>query len=150
MDKMSKKISYKGIIATGEQQEINLKTNNGKIGYRITKFQIIEQTPGAIDSRSIAKIFKTDQTGSITDTVDFSDSDLLGVAFSKIGNSGSDPVNDIIIFDTEKFNQNIFITVADVGGSTTPINFYLELEAMPINDLEATYMTLQNIRQVLS
>ena len=48
---MSKrKISYAGKINMGTQDKINLKTNNGKTGYKITKFQVISTTPGATAS----------------------------------------------------------------------------------------------------
>ena len=35
---MSKTISFKGQLAMGTQDIINLKTNNGKTGYKVTKF----------------------------------------------------------------------------------------------------------------
>ena len=36
----------------------------------------------------------------------------------------------------------------DADGKTQPFNYYLELEAMSISDLEATYLTLQNIKSI--
>ena len=42
----------------------------------------------------------------------------------------------------------MFITIIDAAGGTIDCNYYLELEAMEISDLEATYLTLQNIRTV--
>ena len=36
---------------------INLHTNTGSIGYRITKFQIITPNPGTQDFESIVKIY---------------------------------------------------------------------------------------------
>ena len=56
---MSKTISYKGKLAMGLQEEINCKTNNGKTGYKITKFQIISTIPGANDAETVLKIFVT-------------------------------------------------------------------------------------------
>ena len=145
-----KTISYKGKLAIGLQDRIRLKTKQGKIGYKITKFQVINSAPGTIDSQTVAKIFLTDQSASVTPTIDFSDSDLLACVYQKTGNSGGDPVDNVIIFDNQLINQDIFITVDDAVSNTTPINYYIELEVMSISDLEATMLTLQNIRQITS
>ena len=148
---MSKTLSYRGVVPIGEQDLIRLKTINGKTGYKITKFQIISTTPGTSDVELIAKITKTDQTGNINTTVDFTNSDLLAVAFHKTESSTSQgPTDDVIIFDNEKFNQNIFVNITDASGGTVPCNYYIELESMALSDLEATYMTLQNIRTITS
>ena len=147
---MSKKLSYRGTLDIGLQDRIRLKTKQGKIGYKITKFQVINSAPGTIDSQTVAKIFLTDQSASVTPTIDFSDSDLLACVYQKTGNSGGDPVDNVIIFDNQLINQDIFITVDDAVSNTTPINYYIELEVMSISDLEATMLTLQNIRQITS
>ena len=41
---MSKTISYKGQLPVGEQDRIRLKTNNGKVGYKISKFQLMPRS----------------------------------------------------------------------------------------------------------
>ena len=147
---MSKTISYKGTIVIGEQEQIRLKTNNGKTGYKITKFQLFPNTPHAVDSALIGQIFKTDQTGSITASVNFTDSDLLAVATFEDKSSSLYTTHENIVFDNEKFNQDIFITMTDADGNTTPGNYYIELETMALTDIEATMLTLQSIRQVMS
>tara|TARA_Y100000356_G_scaffold54153_1_gene43623 strand:- start:68 stop:514 length:447 start_codon:yes stop_codon:yes gene_type:complete len=148
---MSKTISFKGQIPIGEQDRIRLKTNNGKTGYKITKFQIIPNAPGSTTNELVAQIFKTDQTGSISANVNFTDSDLMGVAYYE-GNSGAGTgySGEQIIFDNETVNQDIFVTMTDAGGSTNPGNYYIELETMALSDLETTKLTLQSIRQVMS
>ena len=147
---MSKTISFRGTLPIGEQDRIRLKTNNGKVGYRITKFQIITTTPGGATSEMIGQIFKTDQTGNITTTVDFTDSDLLAMAFYQDGATIDNTQNTTVIFDNEKFNQDIFVNITDASGSTVPGNYYIELEAMSLTDLETTMLTLQSIRQIMS
>ena len=147
---MSKTISYRGKLPIGEQDRIRLKTINGKVGYKITKFQIIVTTPGAATSEMIGQIFKTDQTGNITTTVDFSDKDLLAMAFYQDGATIDNTQNMTVIFDNEKFNQDIFVNITDASGSTVPGNYYIELEAMSLSDLESTMLTLQSIRQIMS
>jgi len=147
---MSKTISYKGILAVGEQDRISLKTLNGKTGYKITKLSTISRSPGDGDIEHIVQVFSTDQTGAITAIVNFTNSDLLAVAYNKEQQNSTSPASQVIIFDNTKFNQNIFVTLTDSAGGTVPGNYYIELEAMSLNDVEATYMTLQNIRQITS
>ena len=147
---MSKKLSYRGTLPIGEQDRIRLKTNTGKTGYKITKFEIISTTPGVTTSEFIAQIFKTDQTGSISTTVDFTDSNLLAVAHLENVNTASALHSNAttIIFDNAKFNQDIFINITDSSGATVPCNYYIELETMALSDLESTMLTLQSLRSI--
>ena len=73
---MSKTISFKGKINMGEQDRIKLSTNTGKVGYKITKFQLMSTTPGKNAAEYVGQIFSKDQTGSISSTVDFTNADL--------------------------------------------------------------------------
>jgi hypothetical protein len=149
---MSKRrISYTGKIDMGTQDKINLKTNNGKVGYKITKFQVISTTPGATASvEFVAKIFNKDQTGSINATVDFTNTNLLACAFYQVRSDASVAGAETIIFDNTEFNQNIFVTIADAEGGTVPCNYYLELETMALSDAEATQLTLKNIKTIIA
>ena len=147
---MSKIISYRGKIDIGTQNELNLRTNKGKVGYKINKFQIIGTAPGVGNSEYIAQIYKTDQTGSIGIAVDFTDSDLIAVSYVKEGNLPTEGYGNTIIMDNEKFNQNIFVNITDASGGTTPCNYYIELETMDLSDIQSTELTLRNIRQVTS
>jgi hypothetical protein len=139
--------SFRGLIADGGQQRINLHTNDGKTGYRIVKFQIFANRPGesGADAEHSVQIWTVKQT-SITNVVDFSNQVLLGAA--SMGNSqsayvyGSTPV---IIFDREIFNQDIHITHVDTNGSES-VNYYIELEQINLDLDESTVATLQSIR----
>jgi len=144
---MSKKISYTGQLDMGLEQKINLKTMNGKIGYRITKFKIISAQPGD-NYEYVAKIFSKSQVGSISATINFTEGELLAVSYLKEGSGTNQGVNDIIIFDNRITNQNMFITIQDASGNTIACNYYIELEAMAINDAEATMLTLQSIKTI--
>jgi len=147
---MSRIISYKGQLPIGEQDRIKLATINGKTGYRIVKFQIIPRQPFFSDTELICQIFDTDQTGNITSTVDFTDGNLLAVAALKTESTSTvGPFGgETIIFDNKKFNQDIFVTATDMGGFTNPVNYYIELESMSLSDIEATMLTLQNIKTI--
>ena len=146
---MSKTVSYRGIIPIGEQERIKLSTIDGKTGYKITKFQVLPKDVGTVSYELIGQIFKKDQTGSVGTAVDFSNSELLATSVL-IGKSSENLQNIVTIFDNEKFNQDIFINITDASGGTNPTNYYIELEKMSLTDLEATYLTLQNIKTIKS
>ena len=148
---MSKTISFKGQLAMGTQDIINLKTNNGKTGYKITKFQVMPTLPGVHDNELLGKIYSTDQTGNVTDTVDFSEGELMAATFQKTESSGDGGSTfETVIFDNAQTNQNIFVYISDIGARSDPANYYIELERMKISDVEATKLTLQSIRNVIS
>ena len=147
---MSKRISYKGQIPVGEQERIRLKTNNGKTGYKIVNFRIIGQKPGVGNAEYVGQIFKTSQSGNVTNFVEFTNSDLLAVSYHKEGSGTAEGFETTTIFDNEKFNQDIFVTIADASGGTVPCNYYIELETMALSDLESTMLTLQNLRTIAS
>lgn len=143
---MSKIITYKGKLNIGEQEKIHLSTNDGLTGYRITKLQILSSTPGTTGSvEYIAQVFLTDQTGNITNAVDFSNADLLGVAYYQ-DRANASSNTETIILDKETFNQNIFINITDAEGGTIPCNYYLELEQFKLDLNTSTFHTLKNIR----
>jgi hypothetical protein len=141
-----KKLSYKGSIVSTGTERLRLSTNNGKTGYKITKFEIMPAN-SSNNFESTVKIYsnKQDQGDSI---VDFSDSTLLASAFTGLI-SGGYAGSQSIIFDNAFFNQDIFVTAEDVSGAQ-PTNYYIELEAAEISDLQATQLTLQNIRTIKS
>jgi hypothetical protein len=149
---MSKTLSYRGTLAIGEQDRIRLRTITGKRGYIITKFQIIPVAMGTADYEAVGQIFKKDQTGSITGNMNFTDSDLLAVAYQKSESSSSaGPFGgEVVIFDNEKFNQDIYVTMEDASGGTNPVNYYIELTTKDLSDIEATMLTLQSIRTLTS
>ena len=138
------------MLAPGTQEKIRLKTNNGKTGYKITNFQVISNQPGSADYESVVKITKIEDP-TVVATIDFTDSKLMAVAYYKGKLSANEPATtDTIIFDNEMTNQDIFINVSDAASGTVPCNYYIELEAMELSDIQSTEITLRNIREVLS
>jgi len=142
--------TYRGLLADGGQDKIRLKTNDGKTGYRIFKFQIMANEPGEDQYESTVKIYKEEQS-TINNTVNFSDNTLLGAAVWQSGNTqgGQDAlwIPLITIFDSEIFNQDIYITHSETDGSN-PINYYMELEQVILNENQTTMATLQSLRQI--
>ena len=143
---MSRIISFRGLLADGGIETLPLKTNNGLTGYRIVKFQAVPKQPMTLDQENVIKIYKTEQT-TTDGNVDFSDNRLLGVCLCKYSNDAAIPaIGQSIIFDGEKFNQDIYVTHEDVGAGNRPCNFYIELEQMTLSLDEQTVATLKDIR----
>ena len=142
---MSKTVSFRGRLDINTQEKINLKTINGKTGYKIVKFDIISETPGTNNIELIGQIYKK-EAASVVSAVQFDDSNLLAVAFH-VTQYGP---TQATIFDNQVVNQNVFVTMTDQSGNTVPGNYYIEFEAMSLNDIEATRATLQSIRDITS
>jgi len=138
--------TFRGLLADGGQDTINLHTNDGKTGYRIVKFEQFPEQPGIVTQESVMKIYKSEQS-TVDGLVNFSDTTLLAAAFYAEGHSTSDSVtNGIVSFDREIFNQDIYITHSEVNAANQ-MNYYIELEQISLDLNEATVATLQNIRE---
>jgi len=139
--------TFRGLLAEQGEDRIRLQTIKGKVGYKIIKFQVITQNPTSVASESIYKITKTSvAAASRTAEIDFTDSDLLAVAFYTANTSPTNPHVEDIIFDNEIFNQDIYISYKDNYGSTEPGNYYLELEVIPLDDKGAEYTSVKDLR----
>jgi len=136
--------TYRGLIPDGDQIKINLRTNDGKVGYRINKFQVIPEDPAGTTGEITVKIFKEPQT-TVTDKIRFDDLSLLGCAYYSGNANPNYPHDAVIIFDSEVFNQDIHITQKDTNDQAK-VNYYLELEQVKLNDNETTMATLQSLR----
>ena len=136
--------TYRGLLADGAQDRIRLQTIKGKVGYRIVKFQLIQEEPGEHSVESVVKIYKTEQT-TIDNTVNFTDSDLLAAGYYTEAASSNYPGFISVIFDNEIFNQDVYVTQKEPGGYRC--NYYLELEVIPLDDAGAEYTTLKDMRQ---
>jgi len=139
-----KTISYKGILADLEIKNISLRTNTGKIGYKINKFQIMPNN-SSNNYEITTKIYSVKQT-TVDSIVDFSDDTLLAAAFTGLISGGYAGAKTIIQ-DNTIFNQDIYITAEDLSASQDT-NYYLELEQIQLSDLEATMATLKDIRSI--
>jgi len=137
--------TFRGMIQTQTQDTIVLHTNDGSMGYRILKFQVISESPTTASAESIVKIYKVPQT-TIGYKVDFSDNTLLGVAvWSTNATAEANPEDMTVLFDREIFNQDIYITHYTTTGSEA-CNYYLELEQVKLDVNERTVATLKDIR----
>tara|TARA_Y100001970_G_C14016506_1_gene741224 strand:- start:427 stop:867 length:441 start_codon:yes stop_codon:yes gene_type:complete len=137
--------TFKGQLPIGLEQKIHLSTNDGLTGYRVKKFQVISSTPATGNVEFVAKLMLNPDS-NISAEVDFNDTDLIAVNYSRDGTTNERPFTQHIIFDHEAFNQDIYINITDAGGATTPANYYIELEQFKIDLNTSTYHTLKNIR----
>ena len=141
---MGRRVSFRGKIISAGIDTISLHTNNGKVGYRIVKFDLFPATPDSA-YESVVQIFSTKQDlASIT--VDFANQELLGAAWYAFEGSGSGDATGYMkqVFDNLVFNQDIYVTCKDGQGGD--INYYIELEQMPLDLSEQTVATLKDIR----
>ena len=135
---------FRGLLADGGQDEIRLERQNANLAYRIVKLEMIGIRPSTTKQESTLKIYKTSQS-SITDTIDFSGSDLLGVIYRETDSGANSNEPAVVIFDREIFNQDIYITHVDEN-SAAAANYYMELEVIPLTDSDAEFTTLKDIR----
>ena len=137
--------SYRGLIAHGAQDTIVLHTNDGSVGYRIVKFELMPKQPGVDNMEFIVKIYKVPQT-TVDGEVDFSDNTLLGAGSYDVEPSSYTDYQNII-FDGEVFNQDIYITCTELRQPGNEfINYYIELEQIKLDLNENTVATLKDIR----
>tara|TARA_R100000655_G_C2927352_1_gene183419 strand:+ start:138 stop:605 length:468 start_codon:yes stop_codon:yes gene_type:complete len=149
---MSKIKSFRGLIASGTQDTVVLHTNDGSVGYKIKKFQIMPHVPGDNnDQELICMIWKIQQpTSALSDNTttrpDFSNNTLLACAFAINDTDNHLNYNETTVFDNEIFNQDIYITFRDIGGATQSCNYYIELEQFKLDLNDNTMATLKDIR----
>ena len=138
--------SFRGLIASGNQDTVPLSTNDGSTGYRIKRLQVISESPTSKAPENILKIYSVPQT-AVDQLVDFSDQTLLAVAFLKHGSTNTTYDTEIILFDNTTFNQDIYITSIDPADSSA-MNYYFELEQVKLDLNENTVATLKDIRNL--
>jgi len=136
--------TFRGLLADGGQDRIRLQTIKGKVGYRIVKFQVMGPDNNS-NFEQVLKIYKKSTTPS--NDINFTDSDLLAAGLAAEDNSRAILNEPVIIFDNEIFNQDIYITNKG-HDNTAAINYYIELEVIPLDDAGAEYTTLKDMRQV--
>jgi len=123
--------SFRGLLVDQAQNEIRIQGPVGAIAWRITKFEIMPELPGASYSESIVQIWREEQT-SASSTINFDNDELLAAAFVAADTQAhayySTPT---IIFDNALFSRNIWVTNQELQGTNT--NYYIELEEVKVS-----------------
>jgi len=138
--------TYRAKIDHDAQDLIRLNTPDGRTGYKITKLEVIPELPYGATAEHVLKVYKIEQT-SINVSINFSDSMLLGTAI--INNDGAGyryPSNPTIVFDSEVFNQDIYVTHKCADG-TTALNYYIELEQVKLTPAQAEVLIVKDLRK---
>ena len=121
--------SFRGLLANGGQDEINLERQSVNLAYRIVKLEVMIEDPMGNTSEAVVKIYRESQS-SINNIVKFTDPDLLGAAFTEENSATSYSGVTSIIFDNVLFSRNIYVTGAVGTGS---VNYYIEIEEVPVS-----------------
>jgi len=136
--------TFRGTLTDGEQDKIRLTTTDGRVGYRIIKFQLLGQDNNS-SYENTTKIYNTKQA-TITGSIDFSETDLLAAGLYFQNSVGQTyPLDLLVIFDKELFNQDIYITCKNAEGSGY-INYYIELEQIKLTVIQAETLIVKDLR----
>ena len=149
---MSRIISFRGLMPDKAQERIPLQTNNGLIGYRITKFQLMSGSPVNDNTEHIVMIWKVEQSATAVaagmNAPDFSNNRLLASGVYTNPSAAHTVASfTSVVFDNEIFNQDIYITHSDEQAGIA-CNYYIELEQMKLDLSEQTVTTLKDIRNI--
>jgi len=140
--------SFRGLVGDSAQDEINLERQNMNVAYRITKFQVIPETPATTINESTVKIYREEQS-SVTATIDFTENELLAAAFYRGTAVPSQPISPTtIIFDNVLFSRNIWVTHEDSESSGIRMNYYIELEEVPVTASTLMQLKLGTARRL--
>jgi len=132
--------SFRGLLADGGEDEINLERQNLNMAYRIIKFEIIPNNPGTQTNESVVQVFRETQS-SASAVIDFSDVDLLAAAcYVNTSSSGTATNTTVVVIDNILFSRNIYVTHVETNGNEA-CNYYLEIEEVPVSS--STLMQLK-------
>jgi hypothetical protein len=103
-------------------------------------------SPGSADVESCVKIFKESQDAPPTNLINFADTTLLAAGYTMdSGSVANTRLPSTVIFDTELFNQDIFITNFAASGSAS-CNYYIELEQIKLTVNQAELLIVKDLR----
>jgi len=142
--------SFRGLLADGGQDEINLERSNVNLAYRIVKFETILRIP-ASQHASVIQIFREEQTTVPTSGgfIDFNDTDLLAASLFISGNLASETYYQSVIFDNTLFSRNIYVTHTENDGGDYSMNYYLEIEEVPVGAATLMQLKLGSARKLI-
>jgi len=137
--------TFRGLLADDGQDRIRLQTIKGKVGYKIVKFQLLPVDANTALENTV-KIYKDEQaTPSIL--INLTDDTILAAAIIQQSVSTQGSAYSLVVMDKEIFNQDIYITHKGASaGAGESVNYYLELEVIPLDDAGAEYTTLKDMR----
>jgi len=152
---MSRIVTLRNLIGTTASNNAaldrhSLHTIQGLKGYRITKFELLPYDFGATASEleATVKVY-SEHPGTPDAQIDFSDNRLIAAAvMAGAVDAYNYGISDAIIFDSQIFNQDIYVTYYNnkTNEAAGFVNYYIELEQIDLALDEATVATLKDIR----
>jgi len=139
--------TFRGLIADDATERVVLHMNDGSIGYRIVKFELMPSKVSIAHTNAVVQIFSIEDNVAASSTIDFSNNTLLAAA--RYVDRVNVEMSEATIFDSMIFNQDIYIKYKDADAATE-INYYLELEQIKLDLSESTAASLKDIRNVYS
>jgi len=137
--------SFRGLLADGGQDKINLERQNVNIAYRIVKFALFPGDPPGTTPRDSAVSIWREEQSSVVVGVDFTNTDLLGAG---LWFNGTYETDDVVIFDNILFSRNIYVTHFDSIGSGA-MNYYIEIEEVPVTASTLMQIKLGTARKLI-
>ena len=139
--------SFRGKMKDNSATRIRLSTSNGMTGWKVNKFELMGANMNE-DVEHVVKVWLLEPAaGDYATEYDFDDARLLAAAFLRNTKAATAGYNDtVIVFDNITFNQDIWISHKDVGGSTEECNYHLELEQVRLYKNSQAVVTLKDIR----
>lgn len=118
--------SFRGLLVDGEEREISIQGPIGDRAWRITKFELFPNNPGATIDANV-KVWR-ESPGSAGSTIDFDNAELLAAAMYY---NGTYEIDHTVVFDNALFSRDIYVQHHEQLGSD-PINYYIELEEVKV------------------
>ena len=142
--------SFRGLLADGGQDKIGIQGSVGATAWRINKFEIISEKPGAVTQESVVKIYREEQT-AVDGEINFNDNELLasGTYFASDNTSQVWSTSSVIVFDNTLFVRNIWATHSDLSTGQA-CNYYIELEEVKVSKAGMAQLSLAASRRVQS
>ena len=139
--------SFRGLLEDGGQDKIRIQGPVGAVAWRITKFQVIGAVPGVDNYESVVQIWREEQAAAVA-TIDFTNTELLGVGLWSSGGSGQTYPEDMtIIFDNALFSRNIYVTLQCLQSGS--VNYYIELEEVKISQAGMAQLAVAAARRTI-
>ena len=135
--------TFRGKLTDCGQDKIYLAGVEPDIGYRLIKFQMINDIPGTLDFENVLKIYKTKQD-PVDAVVDITDDSLLAAAFtSGDATANNYPEDQTVVFDRIVVNQDLYVTNKEVSGNASLQNYYLEFEEVKMSGSEQAVVNFE-------
>jgi len=149
--------SFRGLLADGGQDEINLERSNVNLAYRIVKLALFPKTVGSSETgteyESLVQVWR-EASPTTPSECDFNITDTLAAA-SYISEVSGSPAYVIgtdttVVFDNVLFSRNIYVTHNNNHADAGAINYYLEIEEVPVGAATLMQIKLGSARKLIS